>query len=369
MIDQYQIDDLRNEIFNNIDANVFNEFINVVMTVENKYDGIIELKTRNAKGNILSYGGQKYFSIILIQYPKPVICAGAIVANDIFVPAIRFSNTNNVLKKIDAKYLFPYTKGNWTYVTLNDTTTAHLEQLIENQILQHKGYRKQHLDNTMGETGNGLLSKIVFILLVAVVLFAAKDFIFQNKSPFSSLETIRDTSPEKIVEESKNAVKWVPSDEKEKSLENAVDRFWNNVKQENKIGLLKFYSNQAIKAHYNGSIQSMKPLLNFSYSQIVEESKYLTDPDQIRSARFALLYLDRKYSQLQNEFRTMIADEILNRFNGYEIIDHKILSIEKNDDLYIVIQKYFVKGENSQSNIELPITQKYYYRENKWVFK
>jgi len=135
--------DLQNIYENQIKpAEVFNQFVQILDSLETKHSARVGLRTRNAGNKILSSSSIKYFTFDETtdkSKPDEVIFAGALekAPRGNKSPVVRVRNGNSHLARVasSSKFLFERErKPGWTNVIISSTTINLLEDLLHSEI-------------------------------------------------------------------------------------------------------------------------------------------------------------------------------------------------------------------------------------------
>lgn len=118
--------------------------------------GMVFLKTRNDKGEILNYQRTKYFSLVSTAREKPVIFAGAIERkpDNKQIAAVRFRNQNTLLRSVPKHLQFPYYKPNWTCVVIDKSTADILLELMRAEVNSYLSNLSSPKSNDSHKTTN-----------------------------------------------------------------------------------------------------------------------------------------------------------------------------------------------------------------------
>ena len=157
---------------------------------------------------------------------------------------------------------------------------------------------------------------------------------------------------------------------REKAVKDAVNNFWRSAQYNDWEGILKLYSNEALKSQYNKMLEELQLLLQFSRSEIEKFERDAADPNIKKTALFGILYKDGKFDLLRYEYYKYIGEKILEPFKNISITNHKIDSVKFEGEEAIVMQSYtaYIKGLESKTSEDQKLIQRFQFKDGKWVF-
>ncbi|RMG23250.1 MAG: SH3 domain-containing protein [Methanobacteriota archaeon] len=156
----------------------------------------------------------------------------------------------------------------------------------------------------------------------------------------------------------------------EQGIRNAVKVFWNSVKYEDWKGILSLFSPEAKQEYYNNSIRQVKKLDRFSSYEIQNFMNTTTDPDLRESCELALIYKRGDLKTYRYKVIRGIAEEVLSRFQGVELISYSIDEIIIKNGVGIARITYKAKKIGSDHVQTLHTTQRFEKNiSGKWYFK
>jgi len=145
--------DLQNIYENQIKpTELFNQFAQVLDSLERMYSERARLRTRNVDNTILSSSSIKYFTFDELSgksEPDEVIFAGSMEKppRGNKSPVVRVRNGNTHLVRIPSSFKFPFTrerKPGWTSVVISSTTIDVFKDLLHSEVENYFSSRKGH---------------------------------------------------------------------------------------------------------------------------------------------------------------------------------------------------------------------------------
>lgn len=136
-------EDLRLLIYGSIisPVEVFNQFLDILNSIELQYIAQAHLRTRNKDNKILTSGGRNYFTFVeRSEKEKPdVLFAGTLEKGprNNKTPVIRVLESNPILSKIQPLFKFPFEGERspaWTNVIISVATMELIKELLETEV-------------------------------------------------------------------------------------------------------------------------------------------------------------------------------------------------------------------------------------------